>query len=102
MRPVRSSPPGAGTLLLALAAALAVAAVAVATGPGRSSPDARAFQRVAAGLGLGAVAAPRWSFHAFDPRVSPTDETLCGPLPGRLFPNPDAASGLGRFPEAWR
>ncbi len=102
MGPLRTIPSGSGTLLLALAAALVVAAVAVVTAPGRAAPAARAQQRAVGGLGLGAVAAPRWSFHAFDPRVSPTDETLCGPLPGRLFPNPDGASGLSRFPEVWR
>ncbi len=85
-----------------LAVALGLAAGAAVCGPGRTFPAGGAFQEAASGLGLGALAAPRWSFHAFDPRVAPGDETLCAPLPGRPFPNPDASAGLSRFPEAWR
>ena len=85
-----------------LAVALGLAAGAAVCGPGRTFPAGGAFQEAASGLGLGALAAPRWSFHALDPRVAPADETLCAPLPGRPFPNPDASAGLSRFPEAWR
>ncbi len=85
-----------------LAAALGLAALAAVCGQGRVSTAGGAFQKAASGLGLGALAAPRWSFHALDPRVAPSDETLCAPLAGRLFPNPDASAGLTRFPEAWR
>jgi len=91
-----------GRSLLALAVILVAAALAAALGPGATVPEGGSFQRAVGGLGLGAVAAPRWSFHALDPRLAPTDETLCAPLPGRIFPNPDASSGVGRFPEAWR
>ncbi|GAB6061817.1 hypothetical protein JCM30394_05460 [Deferrisoma palaeochoriense] len=92
--------PGRG--LLALSAVLTGIAFAVALTPVATAPEGEAFQRAAGGLGLGAAVAPRWSFHSFDLRLAPVDETLCAPLPGRIFPNPDAASVVGLFPEVWR
>ena len=102
MRRQAPEPPLPGRGLLVLAAILVGAALAVVLGPGATAPAGGSFQRAVGGLGLGGVAAPRWSFHSLDPRLAPSDETLCAPLPGRIFPNPDASSGVGRFPEARR
>jgi hypothetical protein len=87
-----------GAVLLTLALLLAATGFVLLA---ESRPSARAavrdLQLTLGGLGLGAVASPAWSFHAFDPRLDPACDADSWPTPGGPCYAPDHVGPVSHF-----
>jgi hypothetical protein len=91
--------PGTRVIVLAgglLAATVGVLALDGVGSHGNHRDNARQFQRMAGGLGLGATVRPRWCFVNFDPRV---ERCTCAeePLPGGYCYCPEHSATVSFF-----
>jgi hypothetical protein len=58
-----------------------------------------AFQRMAGGVGMGAISTPIWNFINFDPRIQPIDDSTLWPMPGGYSYGPDRTATVSYFEE---
>ena len=65
-----------------------------------SEAPMRAFQNMAGGLGMGAIAAPVWNFINFDPRLSSVDDSVMWPIAGGYPYGPDRTATVTYFRES--
>jgi hypothetical protein len=64
-----------------------------------SEKPMRAFQAMAGGLGMGAIAAPVWNVINFDPRLSAVDDSTLWPIAGGYPFGPDRTATVTYFRE---
>jgi len=94
-----------GVLLIALTLTLVVVCILVLFFDSlmwkrASEAPMRAFQKMAGGLGMGAIAAPVWNFINFDPRLSSVDDSIMWPIAGGYPYGPDRTATVTYFRES--